>query len=194
MIPPSLARLIEKWQAEFELRKDDSAYFVGWGDACSSHASELSAALQSMTAEELEAITRLYQLPELSPSQEAPVAWMLEVDGKLQYWSEKPNDAPWIPLYTHSQPLGGAEAIGEEIALLAESADIDGRYMTGEEVAAIIRQHSQERAGWVMVPREPTEAMLAPNGDKLAYFDFHRKDDAASIYKAMIAAAPTEGK
>lgn len=42
---------------------------------------------------------------------------------------------------------------------------------------------------YVLVPRVPTEKML---GEELAYFDFHRADDAASIYKAMIAAYERE--
>jgi hypothetical protein len=46
-------------------------------------------------------------------------------------------------------------------------------------------------AGFVIVPFEPTKDQLEPDGDALAYFDHHRKDDAGAIYREMIARRPT---
>lgn len=48
-----------------------------------------------------------------------------------------------------------------------------------------------ERNGYVIVPREPTLEMLAPGGDRLAYFDLHRRDDTAEIWRRMIAVSET---
>jgi hypothetical protein len=42
--------------------------------------------------------------------------------------------------------------------------------------------------------REPTPEMLKPKNDDLAYFDMHRADDAAGIWRAMIDAALNSGK
>jgi hypothetical protein len=46
----------------------------------------------------------------------------------------------------------------------------------------------EEARAVLLAMREPTEDMIAPNGNTLAYFDHHRNDDAAAIWRAMIDA------
>jgi len=46
-------------------------------------------------------------------------------------------------------------------------------------------------AGWVLVPVEPTEAMLTAAYDAAAEWGVHLHDSGLSVYRSMLAATPT---
>ena len=62
----------------------------------------------------------------------------------------------------------------------------------------IIRRLARElaetrREGWVMVPREPTQAMVDEACELLGITHEDDEIEAREVYRAMLAAAPKEG-
>lgn len=63
-----------------------------------------------------------------------------------------------------------------------------------DRIAQVLRdlgvQHDDAAARKVLeAMREPTAEMVDPLNDGMAYFDYHRDDDSASIWRDMIAVA-----
>lgn len=118
----------------------------------------------------IDAITALREA--LSAPEPEPVAWCeLTPNGSIIYFDGKPmimvgpvgNECHTVPLFT-SPPAAPIDGFG---------GNLDEAF---------------ERAGMVMVPREPTEAMCI-SGDK-ARHSVVTQARTSAIYRAMIAAAP----
>jgi hypothetical protein len=76
-----------------------------------------------------------------------------------------------------------------------ELVEIIGRAITGEDRADIIGARAVlaalEAAGMVVVPREPTEEMLAAGA--VAEGDGNLETQAMNLWAAMLAASPKKG-
>jgi hypothetical protein len=98
-------------------------------------------------------------------------------------------------------PASAVAAERERCAKVAEDYDGDGLRGSGyedqlgdarqtqREIAAAIRALEPASGEYVLVPKEPTEAMLWAGGTAL----HDQQEDSAGIYRAMLTAATSNG-
>jgi hypothetical protein len=124
-------------------------------------------------------------------------------------WSEQKTDYHCVPLYATPQPaakpVDKAElkrlvslVFGDEFQIVRQEAKLAQNFIIdmeeGGQLAVSVPKPAQAepvaRDGWVMVPVEPTEAMISA-GFKHVYHPT-MENDMEHVWSAMLAASPTQ--